>query len=50
MSSQTPAEIHVALAYYHLHRQEIDGYLEEERAIGRGLVHDGGKAAWKNMH
>jgi uncharacterized protein (DUF433 family) len=28
-----PAEIHVALAYYHLHREEIEGYLEAERAI-----------------
>jgi uncharacterized protein (DUF433 family) len=28
-----PAEIHAALAYYHLHRAEIDGYLAEERAI-----------------
>jgi uncharacterized protein (DUF433 family) len=28
-----PAGIHVALAYYHLHREEIEGYLEEERAI-----------------
>lgn len=27
-----PAEIHAALAYYHLHRAEIDGYLAEERA------------------
>lgn len=32
LSGLTPAEIHVALAYYHLHRPEIDGYLEEERA------------------
>lgn len=28
-----PAEIHVALAYYHLHREEIEGLLEEERAL-----------------
>lgn len=27
-----PAEIHAALAYYHLHRAEIDRYLAEERA------------------
>jgi uncharacterized protein (DUF433 family) len=26
-----PAEIHAALAFYHLHQSEIDGYLEEER-------------------
>ncbi len=25
-----PAEIHAALAYYHLHRAEVDGYLSEE--------------------
>ena len=29
----SPAEIHAALAYYHLHRAEIDGYLAEERAL-----------------
>lgn len=27
-----PAEIHAALAFYHLHRAQIDGYLAEERA------------------
>ena len=32
-----PAEIHAALAYYHLHREEIEGYLEEERAVCRSL-------------
>ena len=37
LSSLTPAEIHVALAYYHLHRQEIEGYLDEERAVCRSL-------------
>jgi uncharacterized protein (DUF433 family) len=31
LSTLTPAEIHVALAYYHLHRNEIERYLEEER-------------------
>ncbi len=31
-STLGPAEIHAALAYYHLHRAEIDGYLAEERA------------------
>lgn len=25
-----PAAIHAALAYYHLHRGEVDGYLAEE--------------------
>jgi uncharacterized protein (DUF433 family) len=30
--SLAPAEIHAALAYYHLHRHEIDGYVTEERA------------------
>jgi len=33
LTTLAPAEIHVALAYYHLHREEIEGYLEEERAI-----------------
>jgi hypothetical protein len=37
LSTLTPAEIHVALAYYHLHRQEIESYLEQERAVCRGL-------------
>jgi uncharacterized protein (DUF433 family) len=37
LSTLTPAEIHVALAYYHLHRQEIESYLEEERAVCRSL-------------
>ena len=31
-STLSPAEIHAALSYYHLHRTEIDGYLAEERA------------------
>jgi uncharacterized protein (DUF433 family) len=30
--SLNPAEIHAALAYYHLHRPVIDRYLTEERA------------------
>jgi len=37
LSTLTPAEIHAALAYYHLHRQEIENYLEEERAFCRNL-------------
>jgi uncharacterized protein (DUF433 family) len=28
-----PAEIHAALAYYHLHRAEIEGYLAEESKL-----------------
>ena len=31
LSTLNPAEIHAALAYYHLHRAEIDGYLQAER-------------------
>lgn len=27
-----PAEVHAALAFYHLNRAEIDGYIAEERA------------------
>jgi uncharacterized protein (DUF433 family) len=37
LSTLNPAEIHAALAYYHLHQEEIEGYLEEERAICRSL-------------
>jgi len=32
-----PAEIHAALAYYHLNKDEIDGYLEEETALCKSL-------------
>jgi uncharacterized protein (DUF433 family) len=32
LSTLTPAEIHAALAYYHLHHDEIEGCLDEERA------------------
>ena len=45
LSSLTPAEIHVALAYYHLHREEIEGFLEEERTVCRNLALAGGKSA-----
>jgi uncharacterized protein (DUF433 family) len=31
-----PAEIHAALAYYHLHRAEVDGYLAEEGMLAGG--------------
>ena len=37
LSALTPAEIHAALAYYHLHREEIESHLEEERAACRTL-------------
>ena len=37
LSTLAPAEIHAALAYYHLHREEIEGYLEEERDACRNL-------------
>ena len=33
LSTLTPAEIHAALAYYHLHREEIEGYIQEERDV-----------------
>ena len=35
--SLSSAEIFAALAYYHLNKAEIDGYLEEERATCRRL-------------
>lgn len=37
LSTLKPAELHAALAYYHLHREEIDGYLQEERDACRSL-------------
>ena len=37
LSTLTPAEIHAALAYYPLHRQEIENHLEEDRAFCRKL-------------
>lgn len=37
LSTLNPAEIFAALAYYQLHQAEINGYLEEERAVGRQL-------------
>ena len=40
LSALTPAEIHAALAYYHLHRQEIESCLEDERAVCRRLEHE----------
>ena len=38
LSTLTPAEIHAALAYYHLHREEIESYLEEERTVCHSLA------------
>jgi uncharacterized protein (DUF433 family) len=32
LSTLSPAQIHAALAYYHLHREEIEACLEAERA------------------
>ena len=32
-----PAEIHAALAYYHLHREEIESSLQDERAVCSSL-------------
>ena len=37
LSTLSAAEIFAALAYYHLNKAEIDGYLEEERAVCRQL-------------
>jgi len=37
LTTLTPAEIHAALAYYHLHHQNIESLLEEERATCRSL-------------
>jgi uncharacterized protein (DUF433 family) len=37
LSSLSSAEIFAALAYYHLNKSEMDGYLEEERAMCRQL-------------
>ena len=33
----TPAELHTALAYYHLHKSEIDGYLEADQVALEAL-------------
>jgi uncharacterized protein (DUF433 family) len=35
LSTLAPAEIHAALAYYHLHKAEIETYLEDERWLSR---------------
>lgn len=37
LSTLSSAEIFGALAYYHLNKAEIDGYLEEERTLCRQL-------------
>lgn len=36
LSTLAPAEIHAALAYYHLNREEVDRYLDEEQLVCRG--------------
>ena len=40
LSTLNAAEIHAALAYYHLHREEIERYLEEDGAACRGMQSD----------
>ncbi len=40
LSTLSPAEIHAALAYYHLHREEVERYLEEDRAACRSVQED----------
>jgi uncharacterized protein (DUF433 family) len=37
LTTLNAAEIHAALAYYHLHQEEIERFLEEERAASRSL-------------
>ena len=37
LSTLAPAEIHAALAYYHLHQAEIESSLQEERDACRNL-------------
>jgi len=37
LSTLTPAQLHAALAYYHLHQQEIEAYLQQERDACDGL-------------
>jgi len=37
LSTLSSAAIFGALAYYHLNKAEIDGYLEEERSLFRQL-------------
>lgn len=37
LPSLEPAEIHAALAFYHLNRSELDKYLEEENAAAKSL-------------
>lgn len=32
LTTLTPAEIHAALAYYHLHHKVIENFIEEDRA------------------
>jgi uncharacterized protein (DUF433 family) len=48
LSTFAPAEIHSALAYYHLHREEVEGYLQAERDACDGLAHKSSAAALPN--
>jgi uncharacterized protein (DUF433 family) len=45
LSTLASAEIHAALAYYHLHREEIEGYLQEEKEVCRNLERKGPDAS-----
>ena len=40
LSTLSPAEIHAALAYYHVHREEIERYLQEERDANPAVERD----------
>jgi len=40
LSALAPAEIHAALAYYHLHREEIESCLEDERTLCQSHEHE----------
>jgi len=42
--SLSPAEIHAGLAYYHLNRAEIEGYLAEEREVLASIAAQPAKA------
>ena len=44
LSALNPAEIHAALAYYHLHRDEIEAYLASERNTCQKLAAGSSKA------
>ena len=44
-STLGPAEVHAALAYYHLHRGEIDGYLADEAGAIEAAAADKSRSA-----